>query len=68
MAVQYFSSQLLKTITEDGRSLAVHLVDSTSTWARPAGVTASSVTDGFAATVEQNFDKFQPETATVAMK
>ncbi|KAH7359959.1 hypothetical protein BKA66DRAFT_573883 [Pyrenochaeta sp. MPI-SDFR-AT-0127] len=68
MSASYVSSQVLKTITKDGRTIAVNLVDKTGAWIHPAGLTASSVTDKFSAAVEQNFDKIGSETTAVAMK
>ncbi|KKZ60156.1 hypothetical protein EMCG_05078 [[Emmonsia] crescens] len=65
---KYVSSTLIKMVTQGTKTLAVEYVDRTTTWYRTDfGISEACKTE-FTAVVQENMDKFKPETAKVAMK
>jgi hypothetical protein len=68
MSARYVSSQLIKTIQNGTRSVAVEYVDKTVTWTRPTNFPSAGVKSDFTQVAEENIDSLKPETTRVAMK
>lgn len=68
MSARYVSSQLFRSVTKNGRTLTVDIVDRTTAWVRPSGWPPTHIREDFARVVEDNISVFNTNTVKVAMK